>query len=239
MTLRPAVLVLPLLLAACSAPPTGSAPDGDTLLEPAAPQELPPSAEMEALLMEDLASLGVGVNNAASSPEDAEARTTPECTDAIGTCQLCSEVDGNVLAGAFSIETTPNPCGWDIEDGEYAASWTLHESWLEGEWEMVHWSGDFVTTAQAARHSEIAYSGPNLDTVVEAEFTGSLTATAEDYVLSGWTVSLFYNGFGGHEWTLDATAVGDDLSGTATLYDGAGICTIYGTVDAPQAVCAW
>lgn len=238
MTLRPAALLPLVLLVACNAPPAGSGPDGSTPLAPA-PQELPSAAEMEQLLVEDLASLGLSVQDAAAAPEEAETRSTPTCTATFGTCQVCTEVDGTLAAGSFSVETTPTPCGWSISDGEQSASWTVLESWLEGEWERVHWTGDYELWAETARHTEVAYTGPNNSASAEASFTGSLVATAEDYVLAGWTVSLAYEGFGGHEWTMDVTAEGEALSGTASLNDGAGLCTISGTVEAPEASCAW
>jgi hypothetical protein len=230
------LLALPLL--ACNPAPVEQEP---VVQEPAGQDTAALAAEVELAVAEDLAAVfgsldGFLADREAGERDEADG---PTCSDGAGDCTVCTAVDGGLFGGSFSIESTPLPCGWSTGEGEYSVSWTLNESWIDGQWQATNvWAGDYLLEASGARSATIVTAGPDGSSQRDNQWTlDSLTAVAEGWELSSVAVVLSYEAFLNWDFAVDAVADADGVSGTIDLAVAGLSCVISGDLEAPEVDC--
>lgn len=216
----------------------------------ASQQELKAAENFELALAEELADVGAALDvfirdREANAPVDDGARDDGEagepeatCVATVGTCNVCTTVDGGWFGGSFAVETTPTPCGYSDAGANWSVDWTVLQSSVAGTWTPTVWyGGSYDVSIAGVRTTEFATSSALGSNVSSADWDILASASIINLELVSTSISLEVDGFAGGVWTVDVTADPSGVYGTASAENDLFSCTVSGVLSAPTVSC--
>ena len=191
-------------------------------------------------LADDLADLAAVPVDVVSTADDLSTRDVDEaCYPTVGTCSLCYSVDGNPLAGAFTVAMEDVPCGvaWDFAGR--TLNYSVEATSIAGDWAATGLGGDYSVNASGSRRAQLSTRSARAG-VQDFDSSWDLTtlsAVVRDLSLDSFVLDLTYTGFAGHVWTADITGDSDGIVTATVTSETGGTCTVSGGYEAPSVAC--